>query len=97
MSTSVRAGVENAPGRTVGAGLSPGDGSYAEPYYYVTPYPYPQGPFFTTKKVGAWHTDGWVGAVLTASELIREKSAAQQGELLQRFLTEWIDTCEALV
>jgi hypothetical protein len=58
-------------GRTVGVGLSPGDSSYAEPYFYVTPWPAPPdskdrtGPPLT---VGHWHTEGWFGAVLTATD-----------------------------
>ncbi|RMH19550.1 MAG: hypothetical protein D6701_04900, partial [Gemmatimonadetes bacterium] len=30
-----------ADGRSVGVGMSPGDQGYPEPYWYVTPYPYP--------------------------------------------------------
>jgi hypothetical protein len=82
-------------GRTVGAGLSPGDGSYAQPYYYVTPYPYPAGnlPPLTT---GLWHTQEWVGAVLPASHLVRERSETGQRDLVRSFLAESIAVCEAL-
>ena len=31
----------SAVSATIGVGLSPGDGSYEEPYFYVTPWPYP--------------------------------------------------------
>jgi hypothetical protein len=55
---------------TVGIGMSPGDGSYREPYYYVSPWPPPPadglpalGPH------GTWHLEGWVGAVLRWEEL----------------------------
>jgi hypothetical protein len=29
--------------RTIGVGMSPGDGSYAEPYWYVNAWPFPEG------------------------------------------------------
>jgi hypothetical protein len=55
--------------RSVGVGLSPGDGSYAEPYWYVTPWPYPKDRQTPSLALGRWHTAGWFGAVLTAAEL----------------------------
>ncbi len=84
-----------APGRTVGAGLSPGDGSYAEPYYYVSPYPHPKGPLPHLGQ-GAWHTNGWVGAVLTGSQVARALDADRQQVLVDTFLRQSIAACEAL-
>ena len=53
------------PGGTIGAGMSPGDGSYPEPYYYVSPWPSPEVDRLPRlDRPGAWHTEGWVGAVL---------------------------------
>lgn len=51
--------------RTIGVGLSPGDASYAEPYWYVTPWPYPKGDLPALAH-GTWHREGWTGAVLLA-------------------------------
>jgi hypothetical protein len=51
--------------RTIGVGLSPGDASYAEPYWYVTPWPYPKSELPALAR-GTWHRDGWTGAVLLA-------------------------------
>ncbi|NJR61426.1 MAG: hypothetical protein HC769_22890 [Cyanobacteria bacterium CRU_2_1] len=56
--------------RSIGIGFSPGDKSYDQPYWYVSPYPYPD----TTRLPqlegnGFWHTTDWVGAVLTTSRL----------------------------
>jgi hypothetical protein len=51
---------------STGVGMSPGDGYYADPYYYVTPWPYPpadQLPALDSE--GKWHTEGWTGAALT--------------------------------
>jgi hypothetical protein len=53
-------------GTTIGAGLSPGDASYPEPYWYVTPYPYPAVSALPPLTRGSWHTAEWVGAVLPA-------------------------------
>jgi len=53
--------------RTMTWGFSPGDASYDEPYWYVTPWPYPADPDLAKLPIGAWHTTNWVGAVLTWS------------------------------
>jgi hypothetical protein len=50
---------------TIGIGLSPGDMNYAEPYWYVPPYPYPQvARFPELDGHGMWHTQDWVRAIL---------------------------------
>ncbi|MGB8702183.1 MAG: hypothetical protein WCD18_22430 [Thermosynechococcaceae cyanobacterium] len=79
-------GQRNGEPITIGIGLSPGDTSYAEPYWYVSPYPYPstaQLPELDGN--GLWHTQDWVGAVLTTSNLVADSSQAQQ-EQIQSFL-----------
>jgi hypothetical protein len=70
--------IQNGTPLTVGGGFSPGDTSYNEPYWYVSPYRYPS----TTRLPvlagdGFWRTQHWVGAVLPASRLV-EGSADQQ-------------------
>lgn len=59
--------------RSVGAGLSPGDGSYAEPYFYVTPWPAPS-PADLPELPGRanWHTDGFTSAILTATDVLAD-------------------------
>jgi hypothetical protein len=52
--------------------MSPGDESYREPYFYVSPWPYPSersGPALAGG--GHWHTEGFFAAVLPGTELIR--------------------------
>jgi hypothetical protein len=80
---------ENA--RSIGVGMSPGDGSYGEPYFYVTPWPYPDE--FNPPPLphgGHWHREGWTGAVLTASALSaagnRESAAAEFLEVARKSL-----------
>ena len=57
--------------RGIGVGMSPGDGTYGEPYFYVNPWPHlspdtlPQLP-----APGHWHTQDFVGAIATASEVL---------------------------
>jgi hypothetical protein len=55
----------------MGAGFSPGDEYYDEPYFYVSVYPAPAGrpvlpPF------AHWHTHDFTAAVATASALLSE-------------------------
>lgn len=69
--------------RSIGVGLSPGDTSYPEPYFYVTPSPYPDASQLPELSTGSWHTSGWVGAVLTADETLPKLD--QQG-FVQGFL-----------
>ena len=57
--------------RLIGIGMTPGDGSYDEPYFYVNPWPAPQGAELPTLAGGGhWHTEGWIGAALPAGDLI---------------------------
>ena len=57
--------------RSFTLGMSPGDGTYAQPYFYVTSFPSPErGELADLGTAGGWHTDGWIGAVLTGSELV---------------------------
>jgi len=71
------AGPEEA--RSVGVGFSPGDGSYDQPYFYVTPWPYPDADSLPPLAGGAhWHTEGWTGAVLTGEQLVSAPPAEQQ-------------------
>ncbi len=62
---------ENDTPRTIGLGLSPGDRDYNEPYWYAAPWPYPAdvSALEPLPGQGHWHTQGWVGAVLPASQL----------------------------
>jgi hypothetical protein len=56
--------------RSIGVGLSPGDGGYDEPYFYCSPYPAPDAnelpspvePLF-------WNTEGFVSVIARSSDL----------------------------
>lgn len=76
-------------GRYVGLGLSPGDASRALPYYYVNGSPAPApGDLPPLRGPGQWNTEGWVGAVLTAEEVLGASDAPAQRAVVAEFLTE---------
>lgn len=85
--------------RSVGVGMTPGDSSYAEPYIYVVPWPYPQDPTLPSLAGnGSWHTEGWIGAVLTGSRLIEGTAdGTKQAERARAFLASAIPAVRALV
>ena len=80
--------------RSIGVGMSPGDGSYPEPYWYVGPWPHPKPETWPELPAGRWHTDGFVAAVLTGSELV--KQAGQQA-YVDDFLQAGVSASRALL
>lgn len=82
-----RGGSENAKG--IGVGMSPGDESYAQPYFYINPWPHldpktlPAAP-----PPGHWHTEGFVGAIATGEEVL---SLSDIDKGLLRFLAGAFD------
>lgn len=51
-------------GRSINVGMSPGDDTYSEPYWYVAPWPHPSEPGREELDSGHWHTSGFMAAVL---------------------------------
>ena len=76
LATLIVLGGEGEDTRSVGVGFTPGDGGIAQPYFYVTPWPYPDPGDLPDLPVGHWHTEGWTGAVLPGSEVDGEATAA---------------------
>ena len=79
----------------MGVGQSPGDDSYAEPYWYAGPYPFP--PVNDLPQLaggGHWHTEGWVGAVLPASDYI---DAPDQRAQVGAFIDSAVAACRKLL
>jgi len=65
-------------GRSSSVGLSPGDDSYREPYFYANVYPPPALDALAECPLaggGRWHTNGWIGAVLPASDWAADAGA----------------------
>jgi hypothetical protein len=62
------------PERSIGIGVSPGDGYYAQPYAYLSPYPAPKDPALPELPPGGrWHTKDFFGAVATAEVLLAQR------------------------
>lgn len=81
---------------TVGLGLSPGDDLFAEPYFYITPYPQP-GWGVDLPKLPApahWHTGSHTGIVLSGSEVVR---ASDPHHMAQKVIDHGVDVCLALI
>ncbi len=57
--------------RGIGVGMSPGDESYDQPYFYINPWPHLDAADLPALPApGHWHTQGFVGAIATAEEVI---------------------------
>ena len=58
-------------GRSINIGMSPGDDHYDQPYFYVSPWPRPTVEALPALPgIGHWHTDGFLGAVATADQVL---------------------------
>jgi len=79
--------------RSIGVGLSPGDGSYSGGYWYATPWPYPAVSAWPPLAAGGvWHQAGWVGAVLPLAHA-NGRDPASSG----RFLESALAACKDLL
>jgi hypothetical protein len=67
--------------RSVGVGLSPGDEHFNEPYFYVTPWPYPPpAKLPLLPQLGGWYTKGFTAAVLPAHRILAAKGRQTETE-----------------
>jgi hypothetical protein len=82
--------------RAIGIGFAPGDESYEEPYLYLTLWPYPdiQDNTLPDISAGKWHTKGWVGAVLEASDIYLQNDQTQP---VIDFMNSAIPACAGLL
>ena len=82
--------------KSIGIGMTPGDDYYAEPYWYVLPWPHPSAEDVPELKgSGFWHTEEWVGAVLPASKM-RAGSEAQVADVWE-FVCSGIEASRVLL
>jgi hypothetical protein len=87
----LRANAAGEATRTLGAGLSPGDESIAEPYWYVNSWDAQRDPVDGRERLpalaaGEWFRGAWTGAVLRGSELVAAGGASAQRATLQAWL-----------
>ncbi|HZF10209.1 MAG TPA: hypothetical protein VFE33_15580 [Thermoanaerobaculia bacterium] len=91
-------GMDAESARSIGVGLSPGDAGdigRPEPYFYVTPWPYPKSPALPSLAGGgSWNTEGWLGAVLEARAFVG--GADQEGQV-RDFLESAIAAARRLI
>ena len=74
----------------VGAGLSPGDEYYDEPYFYVSVYPEPDPATLPSLPLlGHWHLRDFMAAVVPAHKIVAAKN--QQAEI-DDFLRAAVDS-----
>lgn len=93
------AAADTEDARSIGVGFSPGDGSYDQPYFYVTPWPYPEPGDLPSLDEGGgarWHTEAWVGLVLTAERII-SVPADHQRSTIRQALAQGVTTCRTLL
>src|SRR5262245_54641563 len=77
--TTLRVRNADAATGSVGAGLSPGDKYYDEPYFYISVYPEPDPAALPSlPALGHWHLRDFVAAVATAHKIVATKN--QQAE-----------------
>ena len=87
--------VQVSPTQSINLGMVPGDGYYAEPYFYASIYPAPSADATRPPLSGggAWHTLEWIGAVLPGSRL---ETSGQQ-EQVDAFLRSALAACTTMV
>lgn len=71
---------------SIGLGFSPGDDEVPEPYFYVTPWPYPDAGELPGLPAGRWNTEGWTGAVLEASDVLGANDGPTRAAAIAAFL-----------
>ncbi|MEO8719454.1 MAG: hypothetical protein ABI423_14650 [Burkholderiales bacterium] len=77
--------------RAIGIGLSPGDDYYAQPYFYLSPYPKPDMENLPPLPPGGrWHTRDFPGAVATAVDLL---VLPDPGKALEQILEAAFEEC----
>ncbi len=94
--TTLDSGADPEHARSIGVGMSPGDGSYGSPYFYVTPWPYPADRAQKPLAVGRWHTEGWFGGVLLAADVVQGDAGAQESRA-REFIAEAFAACREML
>ena len=83
--------------KSVGLGLSPGDETYDQPYYYVSPWPYPPPNRLIDNDLpndAFWHSKGFTSAILLAESYLTFKNI-EDGIL--RFLNTAVELSKKMI
>lgn len=94
---TVESGPSGEATKTLGVGLSPGDGAIAEPYWYVNHWPGREVPGFPELAAGRWHTAGFTAAVLDAGALVAAGGGAEQARCLETFLGSAVEATRKIL
>lgn len=88
---TVEAGEDAEGSKSVGVGMAPMGGGLDVWYWYVSPWPYPEPATLPALDgPGEWHTEGWVGAVLTADRVVQADD-----EFRAAVVTKFVDVAVA--
>lgn len=80
---------------SVGIGMSPGDDFYAQPYFYISPWPAPPAQALPDLPApGRWHTEGFVGALATGEAVL---ALAQRRPGVRGFIDAAVDVSRRLL
>jgi hypothetical protein len=89
--------VDREHSRSVGTGLSPGDETFDEPYWYTNAYPSDASATLRALAGGGfWNREGFFGAVLRGSDLVRDAGADQQYDRASDYLESAVNACTTL-
>lgn len=90
---SVEADDDPEKAKSIGVGFLLGDESYDQPYFYVALWPHAQIKKSALRKLqaGHWHTENWIGSILTSIDISRFDSTEKQLEIIRKFLSESIE------
>lgn len=76
---------------TMGAGFSPGDHYYDEPYFYISIYPRPDASRLPVlQPLGHWHTADFLAALVPASRILGAKDRQAETEAFLHSATDGI-------
>jgi hypothetical protein len=74
---------------TIGAGFSPGDSYYEEPYFYISLYPRPDvSTLPPLHPLGHWHTQDFLAAVAPASRILATQQPQAETEAFLHSATD---------
>ncbi len=84
--------------RSIGIGFSPGDDNYAEPYLYISPWPYPVVETLPGALDPAfWHVEEFVSLVLKASDFAMLEDEPKQQETASSYLISGLEMNRAVL
>lgn len=86
------------PTRSIAVGMTPGDEAFSEPYFYVSPWPYPDpADLPDLQPPSTWHVGDWIGAVLTGPKLLEAGDELAQANRAAGFARAAVAGCRALL